>query len=218
MTYTEEEAKTFYDEQVAEQQPKVEEDSANYATYNSSSVAVVRPENSKYVKNLLLQIPSDVQTEIRQLRTDGDDAGADVKRDEALAEIKSKADAALARAKAGEDFDALIEELGEDSGMKSEPAKTEGYLVYKGSGMVQPFEDASLALANPGDISDLVASDYGYHIIQNVRNAGGVIPFDEIKDDIIKKKLAEAQSAHLTEKLTEWEDAADIKTDASKLG
>ena len=62
------------------------------------------------------------------------------------AKIKADADAALARAKAGEGFGALIEELGTDTGMTQEPAKTKGYLVFEGSGMVAEFEEAALAL------------------------------------------------------------------------
>ncbi|MEA4853486.1 MAG: peptidylprolyl isomerase [Christensenella sp.] len=217
VTYTEDEAKTFYDEQVTEQQEAIAKDPTSYATYNSSSVAVVRPDDAKYIKNLLLMIPDDVQTEIKTLRADGDDAGADVKRDEALAEIKAKADEVLARVNAGEDFDALIEEVGEDTGMKQEPNKTNGYLVYQGVNMADDFISAALALANEGDVSGLVATDFGYHILKNVKNAGGVIPFDEIKDTIVEKKLSETQSAHLTDTLTQWKDAANITVDVSKL-
>ena len=205
VTYTEDEAKTFYDEQVTEQQEAIAKDPTSYATYNSSSVAVVRPDDAKYIKNLLLMIPDDVQTEIKNLRADGD------------AEIKAKADEVLARVNAGEDFDALIEEVGEDTGMKQEPNKTNGYLVYQGVNMAEDFISAALALANAGDVSGLVATDFGYHILKNVRNAGGVIPFDEIKDTIVEKKLSETQSAHLTDTLTQWKDAADITVDVSKL-
>ena len=216
VSYTEEQAKTFYDEQVAEQQPKVEEDPSSYATYSSSGIAVVNPADARYIKHILFQIPEDVQTEIKELRTNGDDAGADVKRDEALADIKDKADEALTRAKAGEDFDALLEELGEDSGMKSEPAKTEGYLVYKDSGMVSEFEEAALKLAE-GEISGLVATDFGYHILKNVKDAGGVIPFDDIKETIMEKKLSEAQNTHLNEVYDQLSEQYNVKTYTDRL-
>ncbi len=216
VTYTEEEAKTFYDEQVKEQQPKVEEDAANYTTYSQSGIAVVNPADARYIKHILIQIPEDVQTEIEDLRKNGSDAEADVKRDQALAEIKTKADVALARANAGEDFDALVEELGEDPGMKQEPAKTEGYLVYKNSGMVAEFEEAALGLAENA-ISGLVATDYGYHILKNVKDAGGVISFDDIKETIMEKKLTEAQTAHLNDVYDQLSEQYNVKTYTDKL-
>lgn len=72
----------------------------------------------------------------------------------------------LAKAKAGEDFDKLVSEYGEDPGMKSNP---DGYLFTKGQ-MVQEFEDAAFALGE-NQISGIVETSYGYHIIKRV-------PFD----------------------------------------
>jgi parvulin-like peptidyl-prolyl isomerase len=76
---------------------------------------------------------------------------------------KKKAETALYRAKAGEDFDTLVKEYGEDSGMKD---NTDGYYFTKGM-MVQSFEDAAYALKE-GEISDIVESNYGYHIIKRL--------------------------------------------------
>ncbi len=72
----------------------------------------------------------------------------------------SRAEEALARAKAGEDFSALIDEYGEDPGQDS---KT-GYIFTDGQ-MVDAFSDAAFAL-EPGEISDIVQTSYGYHIIK----------------------------------------------------
>ncbi len=83
--------------------------------------------------------------------------------DEEKAAKKQTAEDVLARAKAGEDFDKLVADFGEDPGMDSSP---QGYVVYKGSGMVEPFETAALALQNVGDVSDIVESDFGYHILK----------------------------------------------------
>ena len=38
----------------------------------------------------------------------------------------------MAKIDAGEDFDALVEEYGEDPGMQSEPTGPRGYMVYEG--------------------------------------------------------------------------------------
>jgi len=70
----------------------------------------------------------------------------------------------LAQLRAAEDpialFDTLMNEHGEDPGVASNP---DGYEAYPGQ-MVAEFEQASLALKD-GEISDLVKSDFGYHII-----------------------------------------------------
>jgi len=67
----------------------------------------------------------------------------------------------LKRAKDGEDFQALMEEFNEDPGQP--PA---GYSIGKGE-MVPEFENAAFAL-DYDQISDVVKSDYGYHIIKRV--------------------------------------------------
>lgn len=78
------------------------------------------------------------------------------------ADALAKAQEICDRAANGEDFDAMVAELSEDPGSASYP---DGYLVAKGSGMVESFETASLALAE-GEVSAPVRSDYGYHVIK----------------------------------------------------
>lgn len=74
---------------------------------------------------------------------------------------KDLATEVAAKAKAGEDFDALIKEYGTDPGMEASP---DGYYFTFGE-MVKPFEDASFAM-KVDEVSDIVESDFGYHIIK----------------------------------------------------
>lgn len=69
----------------------------------------------------------------------------------------------LEKVNAGEDFDALIEEYNEDPGMAASP---NGYYFTYGA-MVAPFEETSFALAE-NEISGIVETDYGYHIIKRL--------------------------------------------------
>jgi len=64
---------------------------------------------------------------------------------------------------AGEDFAALIVEYGEDPGMIAYP---DGYTFVAGD-MVPEFEEAVLAM-EIGEISGIVRTDFGYHIIMRV--------------------------------------------------
>jgi hypothetical protein len=77
-------------------------------------------------------------------------------------QARSKAEDVLKRARGGEDFAALAKEFSTDPGSKNEG----GELGWFGRGqMVKPFEDAAFAL-QAGQISDVVESDFGFHIIQ----------------------------------------------------
>lgn len=97
------------------------------------------------VKHILVKFPE---------TTEGEEA--------APAEDKlALAQSILDRAKADEDFDALVEEFNEDPG-----ATEEGYTFGKGE-MVAEFETAAFAL-KIGEISDIVETTYGYHIIKRI--------------------------------------------------
>ncbi|HEX8960192.1 MAG TPA: peptidylprolyl isomerase [Geobacteraceae bacterium] len=93
---------------------------------------------------------------------------------------KEKAEAVRKKVLAGEDFAALA---------KAEstcPSKEKGGdLGTFGQGeMVPPFEKATAAL-KPGQISDVVETQFGYHIIKLVeKKDAGVVKFDEAKDNI----------------------------------
>ena len=84
--------------------------------------------------------------------------------EETVAQKKARADDLLAQLRAAEDpialFDDLMHQYSEDSGLESNP---DGYTTQKGE-MVAPFEEAALAL-KAGEISEVVESDFGYHII-----------------------------------------------------
>ncbi|HEY3738680.1 MAG TPA: peptidylprolyl isomerase [Bryobacteraceae bacterium] len=84
----------------------------------------------------------------------------------------------LKRVKAGEDFGKLAKEYSEDPGSKNNG----GEYDYKARGeWVKPFEDAAFSMKN-GQISDIVTTDYGYHIIQTLdHQEARVKPFDEVK-------------------------------------
>lgn len=102
--------------------------------------------------------------------------------------IKDEATAkeVLQKVKNGEDFAELAKEYSEDPGS----AQNGGYLGYFGPGfMTKPFEDAAYAL-EVGEISDLVKSEFGYHIIK-LTDKKEVEPYEELKDDLRKQLVQE---------------------------
>ncbi len=76
-------------------------------------------------------------------------------------EKRALAEEILAKAKAGEDFDALVAEYNEDPGQTEE-----GYTFGPGE-MQKAFEEAAFALG-VDEISDIVETNYGYHIIKRI--------------------------------------------------
>ncbi len=87
---------------------------------------------------------------------------ADSASDESKADTRSTAQGILERARAGEDFNALVKEYSQDTGTASKG----GDLGFFGRGrMVKPFEEAAFSMA-VGQVSDLVETPFGFHIIK----------------------------------------------------
>jgi len=118
------------------------------------------------------------------------DASAD---DATKAAAHAKIEGLLARAKKGEDFAKLAQEYSEDQGS----AKKGGDLGYNPKGrMVAPFDDAQFALA-PQQISGVVESTFGYHIIKVEGVREGDVPLDEAKHELAEKLWRDSRASEL---------------------
>lgn len=90
----------------------------------------------------------------------------------------------LAQARApGADFAALAREHSQDPGS----AKRGGDLGFFERGrMAAEFDKAAFALANPGDLSDVVRTSFGYHIIRlEERRPASRQPLEKVRDSMV---------------------------------
>jgi peptidyl-prolyl cis-trans isomerase D len=115
--------------------------------------------------------------------------------------VKARAEDLLKQAKAGVDFAALAKKYSEDDSNASKG----GDLDYFGRGrMVPEFDQAAFAM-QPGQISDLVKTQYGYHIIKLVDKKNATTrPLAEVRQqltDQLAYQRAQAQAGDLAQNL-----------------
>ena len=104
------------------------------------------------------------------------------------AESKAKAEKILADIKAGGDFASLAKEHSAD---KSNADKGGDLGFFARGKMVPEFETAAFTLAKAGDLSGVVETKFGFHIIQlQEKKSAGVRPYDEVKADLVKEIVA----------------------------
>jgi peptidyl-prolyl cis-trans isomerase C len=79
-----------------------------------------------------------------------------------------------------------FESLAKEQSIDKANAEKGGDLGFFGRGrMVKEFEDAAFALTSDGQISEVVKTRFGYHIIKRTgREEGKTKPFDEVKNQI----------------------------------
>jgi len=119
-----------------------------------------------------------------------------------------------------EDFAKLAQQYSKDPGS----AAKGGDLGFFGRGMmVKPFEDAAFGL-KPGEISDIVESEFGLHIIRVTEVKGGAVaPFEQVKDKIeatFRQQQAQKRFAEAAEQFTNivYEQSDSLQPAADKLG
>lgn len=107
-----------------------------------------------------------------------DDANVPLGED-VVKEKKALAEKVLTRINNGESFSALKSQYNEDI------ANTElGYMVSEYSNFVEPFINASVAL-EVGQVSEIVESTYGYHIIKRFNHVDNGEMFTSAQTDIL---------------------------------
>lgn len=144
-----------------------------------------------------------------------DQATGEALSDEEIAEKRSLMEDLLAQLRSSGDpaalFAQLADQYSEDPGRASYP---DGYIFSSGE-MVQEFEDAAAALA-PGEISGIIETSYGYHILLRKDLAEGLASdetgiLEDMRVEHLDQLLADYGQKHPLE-VTEAADAVDAGT------
>jgi len=133
---------------------------------------------------------------------------------------KAKAESLLEQArKAPAGFAELAKKNSDDPGSAAQG----GDLEFFGRGAMTPPFDAAVFAMKQGEISNLVKTDFGFHIIQLTGVRGGVAkPFEEVRpqlEDEVRKQLAQKKYAEVAEQFTNmvYEQADSFQNVVDKL-
>jgi peptidyl-prolyl cis-trans isomerase D len=157
----------------------------------------------------LYQTPEQIRASHILLNLDGKDEAA----------VRKQAESVLQQVKAGGDFAELAKKFSEDPGTRDKG----GDLDYFSRGrMVPEFETAVFAL-QPGQVSDLVRTQFGLHIIKLVDKRPAVTrAFEDVRPQIEEQLRAQRAGEQLSARAAELangiDDPGDLDTVARESG
>jgi peptidyl-prolyl cis-trans isomerase C len=131
--------------------------------------------------------------------------------EEARQEALERAEELKTQLEEGADFAELAREHSEG------PSASRGGSLgqFSRGQMVPPFEEAAFAL-EPGEISDVVETRFGYHIIKvDEKNDGGTTPYEEVKGQIGQYLEQQRQQEAVQSYIDELKADADIERNVS---
>ncbi len=176
VTVTDEELNAYYKDH-PEQYTRPEQYKVSYLELSAEQLKQAAPvsddEAQKYYQDHLEKYSTKEQRQVRHILIKDDEA----KIDELSAQLAD-----------GADFATLAKENSEDVGS----AKAGGDLGWVEKGVMAPeFEEAAFALEKAGDVSAVVKTDFGYHIIQlEAVKVPDVKPYADVAEQI-KVELAD---------------------------
>jgi len=165
------------------------------------------------INNFKEKLTSDIKVTDKEVKKYYDDnksmfelPAPEIRASHILVDTEDKAKEILAEIENGADFGELAKEHSKDPGSK----ELGGDLGYFAKGkMVPEFERAAFAL-KPGEISDIVKSEHGYHIIK-VTGERTSLSYDDAKDYIRINLENTKREEEFTKHLDKWEKQSKIE-------
>ena len=155
------------------------------------------------------QTPEQVRARHILLNTAGKDEAA----------VRKQAEAILAQVKGGADFGALAQKVSEDEGSKVNG----GDLGFFGRGRMVPEFETAAFMMEPGQISDLVKSQFGFHIIKvEEKRPASTQTLDQVRPQIQQTLTMQIADQQISDRARQLEDRlqqpGDLDTVAKELG
>ena len=190
VSVTDEEVKAAYDAKVAAQKETYDADVDSFiSAYIGKEDILYTPENVRLMHCIFVALEDAAAEETAEPTESAEVTGL------------AKANEALAKIRAGEDFTAIMEAYNEDSSTPEEMQV--GYPVAEGSGSYgDEFKNGAMALAQVGDVSDVIVTDYGYFILKYAADlTAGAADFEARREaetaEALVNKQNDAYSAYI---------------------
>lgn len=157
---------------------------------------VVQKHRKNYMNDLNIS-----EEEAKKYFEENKDSFIQVRASHILVESEEEGKKILENLKKGEDFHSLATAKSIDEGS----AEKGGDLNYfKKGAMIKEFEEAAFSL-KPGELSDLVKTDFGYHII---KVEDRMDTYNDLKDEVIEN----LKNKKYNEYISQMRKKADVKT------
>ena len=171
-----------------------DEEVAHYYNDETNRKTLFTQEEQRKARHILIQVPKEAPAEAKE-------------------KAQNKAAEILKKIKAGGDFAKLAQTESDDPGSKSNGGDL-GFFGRKA--MVKPFEDAVFSLKK-GEISDVVQTDFGFHIIQvtDIRPEQEK-PLSEAKAQIVTTLLHQKAQRLFAEQVDQFKNTVYEQSDSLK--
>lgn len=220
---SEDELRQIFDGKVLAAKETYAENLAQFDADSGEGAVYYVPEGVRAVKHILVMMDGAEAAELKSQRATleamaEDDEGlseVQAKIDELMAPVQARLDEIGAKLDAGEDFQALIDEYGEDPGMQEgSPYRETGYYLSEATTTYDPpFQAAAMALTEVGQVSEPVLGAYGFHFIRYDHDLpSGEADFEAVKAELMESELSAKKSEAQSLAVEDWTNAATIET------
>ena len=206
VTVTDEEVRAAFDTEIASLKETYDADKDEFlSAYLNGEQLRYTPEGIRLVQNIYVVKDEEDESDESEA-TDGETDA-----DDTPLTGRAKIEAAKAELDAGADFAEVAAKYTED-GSHLDELLVNGYPVFFGSGMYeQSFVDNAMALENVGDVSAIVETSYGYHLLRYAAElTPGPIAFELVSDEMRETALSEKKDDVYLAQETAWLEEQEI--------